>query len=57
MHLHVNTVENLRKKRYLLVNENNVAFDEANSHEVERETKLLMERADTIVENNGSIED
>jgi uncharacterized protein YprB with RNaseH-like and TPR domain/predicted nuclease with RNAse H fold/dephospho-CoA kinase len=57
MHIHIQTDENLRKERYLSQSENNVGFQFANSHEVERETGLLLDRADLVITNNQSIKD
>ena len=57
LHIHIQTADNLRKERYLSIVENNVSFDAANSHEVERETELLMNKADIVIDNNGSLED
>lgn len=55
VHIHIQTDETLRKVRYLSISENNVGFEAANSHDVERETELLRNKADIIIENNGSI--
>ena len=56
-HIHIQTNENLRKERYLAINENDISFEDANSHDVERETELLLKKADIIVENNGTLEE
>ena len=57
LHIHILTEDKVRKRRYQLVNENNVSFEIATLHEVERESELLLKKADIVIENNGTLEE
>ncbi len=55
-HIHLHSTSSIRKERYNALERNNVPFEEAISHAVERGVDKLSALADVLVENNRNKE-
>ena len=55
VHIHLKSEDSIRKKRYLKESRNDVTFEEAISHSVERDVAKLTKLADFTVDNNRNL--